>query len=373
MSTVIKRTALYGLQSQCGAKMVSFAGYQMPIQYASGIVHEHLHCRSHAGLFDVSHMGQVSVVGRDAARQLETLMPVDLEVMAVGQQCYSVLTNEQGGVIDDLIIARRAREHFALVVNAGCKDEDVEYLRQRLPNLQVHRHDDLALLALQGPQAADVLRDTFQSIDQLAFMHGVSAVICGVDCYISRCGYTGEDGFELALPMVHAQAVAEYLLQHDSVAWIGLGARDSLRLEAGLCLYGQDLTTQITPIEARIGWSISRSRRTGGAKEGGFVGAETILRQQRDGPSRRRVGLMIEGRAPVRQGAVVVNQQGSAVGEVTSGGFAPTLNAPVAMAYVDVMCSVLGTQLSAIVRGQERAVTVKDMPWVTHNYYRLPA
>jgi aminomethyltransferase len=353
--------------------MVSFAGYQMPIQYASGIVHEHLHCRSHAGLFDVSHMGQVSVVGRDAARQLETLMPVDLEVMAVGQQCYSVLTNEQGGVIDDLIIARHAREHFALVVNAGCKDEDVEYLRQRLPNLQVHRHDDLALLALQGPQAADVLRDTFQSIDQLAFMHGVSAVICGVDCYISRCGYTGEDGFEISLPMVHAKEVAEHLLQHDSVAWIGLGARDSLRLEAGLCLYGQDLTAQVTPIEAHIGWCISRSRRTGGVKEGGFVGAETILRQQRDGPSRRRVGLIIEGRAPVRQGAVVVNQQGSMVGEVTSGGFGPTLNAPVAMASVDVMWSVSGTQLSAIVRGQGRAVTVVDMPWVAHNYYRLRA
>ena len=370
MATAIKRTALYDLHTDYGAKMVPFAGYHMPIHYADGIMHEHFHCRGRAGLFDVSHMGQITVAGSNVARELEGLMPVDLEALAVDQQCYAVLTNERGGVIDDLIVTRRGNERFSLVLNAGRKGCDVEHLRRLLPSLDIIIEEDLALLALQGPHAVEILRDSMPWIDRLNFMRGCRATVLGFDCYVSRCGYTGEDGFEIALLANHALAFAEQLLTDGNVALVGLGARDSLRLEAGLCLYGQDLSVDITPIEAWIGWSISRSRRTGGAKEGGFIGAETILRQQSVGVSRRRVGLAVEGRAPVRQGAVIMQQQGAKVGEVTSGGFGPTLNAPLAMAYIDVESSGLGTPLLALVRGLERAVTVVDMPRVPHRYYR---
>lgn len=353
--------------------MVEFAGYEMPVQYSEGILAEHLHTRAHAGLFDVSHMGQVMVSGEHCEKALEAILPVDLEALPLNHLCYTVFTNPEGGVRDDLIVTRRGNDAFMLVVNAACKMQDIAYLESQLNGCKVEYCQSDALLALQGPKAQQVLvrhGSDAESIKSLSFMQGVATRINGVDCYISRSGYTGEDGFELSIPNSAVCDVAELLLADDAVQWIGLGARDSLRLEAGLCLYGHDMNEQTTPPEAGLGWSISPSRRANGAKAGGFPGAETIFAQQQTGVSKKRVGLLVEGRAPVREGSALVNDNGDDIGVVTSGGFSPTLERPIAMAYIATEYAAAETQVNALVRGKPRPVKVTPMPFVRHQYKR---
>jgi len=352
-----------------GAKMVPFAGYHMPLQYR-GIIAEHQHTRCRAGLFDVSHMGQISVVGASAAQQLERLLPVDIAALDINQQCYALLTCSDGGIADDLIVTRLGAERFLLVVNAACKAQDLAYLQRQLSGCEVVAQDDCALLALQGPEAEAVLVEVFPLVAALSFMRGTAARFDSVECYISRSGYSGEDGFELSLPNNVAVAVAERLLRCDSVEWAGLGARDSLRLEAGLCLYGQDLGRSTTPVEAGLSWSVSRIRRAGEEKAGGFVGAEKILSQLADGSERKRVGFFVEGRAPVREGVKVLNLDGEAVGEISSGGYSPTLERPIAMGYIDSALAAPGERLQALVRGRLRPISVAKMPFVAHKYIR---
>ena len=315
-------------------------------------------------------MGQIIISGTTAAVQLERLLPVDIEALSIGQQCYALLTNTDGGTADDLIVTRLEAECFLLVVNAACKQRDLDYLRQQLSDCEVVLSEGRALLALQGPAAEAVLASLLPSIVMLPFMYGMTAGIDNVECYVSRSGYSGEDGFELSLPCDLAAAVAERLLQDDRVEWAGLGARDSLRLEAGLCLYGHDLDASTTPVEAGLKWSISRSRRVGGSKAGGFVGAERILAQLASGSQRLRVGFFVEGRAPVREGTIVTNSAGEAVGKISSGGFSPTLERPIAMGYIDAALAVPGERVQAVVRGKPRLMRVVSLPFVAHNYVR---
>ena len=364
------KTIFYDYHIRAGGKMVPFAGYLMPVQYSDGIKQEHLHSRDQAGLFDVSHMGQVIVKGEGAAAALEKLMPVDLEALAINQQTYATLTNKQGGVLDDLIVTRWAEDTFFLVVNAGCKHDDIAHIRSHLPGFEITYLGDQGLLALQGLRASEVMAQLSPEANKLVFMHGCHSSIDGIDCYITRSGYTGEDGFEISVNPEQAQQLADKLLAFDQVKWIGLGARDSLRLEAGLCLYGHDMNQQTTPVEAGITWSISKSRRIGGAKEGGFIGAEIILGQIANGADKKRVGFLVDGRAPVREGAEIVDDQGNVIGTITSGGFGPTLQAPVAMGYVPTELSAVGTKLNALVRGVPRPITVTKMPLVPQRYFR---
>ena len=369
-NTDLKQTEFYDQHLAAGGKMVPFAGYLMPVQYAEGIMQEHLHCRDNAGLFDVSHMGQVLVSGKGAALALETLMPVDLESLRINQQTYATFTTESGGISDDLIVTRWSEDGFFLVVNAACKEQDIAHLRQHLSGLDINYFADRQLLALQGAAAKEVMAELAPEANSLLFMNGCPITIDGMDCYITRSGYTGEDGFEISVAATDARALADRLLAHSSVKWIGLGARDSLRLEAGLCLYGHDLTTETSPVEASIAWSISKSRRADGARAGGFLGADSIFDQLANGVAKKRVGFIVEGRAPVREGAEIVDQQGAVVGQITSGGFGPTLQAPIAMGYVPTQLSAVGTQLSAVVRGKERPITVAKMPLVPQRYFR---
>jgi aminomethyltransferase len=369
-TTDLKATPLKTLHLELGARMVPFAGYDMPVQYPDGIKTEHLHTRAHAGLFDVSHMGQVVITGEGVAAALEKLVPVELETLGINKQTYALFTNEQGGVLDDLMIVRWAEDCFFLVVNAACKEQDIEYLRNSLPGFDIEYLEGRGLLALQGPAAVDVMAQLAPDVRELVFMTGSRVILEGSDCYITRSGYTGEDGFEISVPAGSAEALARKLVSFEQVNAIGLGARDSLRLEAGLCLYGHDLDTETTPIQASLLWSISKSRRADGAKAGGFPGAEIIFNEQANGASRKRVGLKVEGRAPVREGAELVNAQGEQVGVVTSGGFGPSLEAPLAMGYVAKDYVTVGTQLNAMVRGKPRPVTVEKMPFVPQRYYR---
>lgn len=350
--------------------MVEFAGYHMPVQYASGIRSEHVHTRSAAGLFDVSHMGQVLIRGAGVVPALEALIPLNLEDMQIGQQGYTLLTNEAGGIRDDLIVCRWAEDTFFLVVNADCKEADIAYLNAELPQLEIVELVDRALLALQGPEAFDVLTPLAPELGQLSFMTGMEADILGYDIYVTRSGYTGEDGFEISVPAAAADTVARKLLEDPRVQLIGLGARDSLRLEAGLCLYGHDMNSDITPVEAGVQWAISPARRDGGARAGGFPGAEVILNQLAAGPDQRRVGLRVNDRAPVREGVVLTDKEGSEIGRVTSGGYGPSVEAPVAMAMVKLEHSQPGTELLAHVRGKPRAVSVCKLPFVERNYVR---
>lgn len=368
-SDTSQKTALYDLHLQLGAKMVPFAGYQMPVQYPEGILKEHLHTRQAAGLFDVSHMGQVVVRGPGAAQALEALVPVELESLAINKQTYAVFTNAQGGIEDDLIICRWADDCFFLVVNAACKEQDIAYLRAGLPGFDIEVLDR-GLLALQGPTAKDVMRELLPATTGLTFMSGCAGKLAGVDCYITRSGYTGEDGFEISVPSEQAMAVARALLEREGVKPIGLGARDSLRLEAGLCLYGHDMNTETSPVEAALSWSISPSRRKDGNKAGGFPGSERILQQMTGGVSRKRVGLQVNGKAPVREGTEIQDAAGNVVGRVTSGGFSPSLDVPVAMGYVEASSAVAGTELNAMVRGKARPITVARMPFVPQRYHR---
>ena len=368
--TQVNKTIFYDYHLKAGGKMVPFAGYLMPVQYSAGIKQEHLHSRNNAGLFDVSHMGQVIVKGEGAAQALEKLIPVDLEALTINQQTYATLTNEQGGVLDDLIVTRWAEDTFFLVVNAGCKHEDIAHIRSHLPGFEITYLGDRGLLALQGLKAKEVMAELSPEANKLVFMNGCHTSIDGIDCYITRSGYTGEDGFEISVDPVDAHKLADKLLSFEAVNWIGLGARDSLRLEAGLCLYGHDMDQQTTPVEAGIIWSISKSRRAGGNKEGGFLGAEVILEQIANGAAKKRVGFLVDGRAPVREGAEIVDEQGNVIGAITSGGFGPTLQAPIAMGYVPTELSAVGTKHNALVRGVARPITIAKMPLVEQRYYR---
>ncbi|MDX9664876.1 glycine cleavage system aminomethyltransferase GcvT [Pseudomonas sp. P5_152] len=373
MSTeTLSKTPLHALHIELGARMVPFAGYDMPVQYPLGVMKEHLHCREQAGLFDVSHMGQIRLTGANAAKALETLVPVDIIDLPVGMQRYAMFTNEQGGILDDLMVANLGNDELFLVVNAACKDQDLAHLRQHLGDqCQIEPlFEERALLALQGPAAVTVLARLAPQVAQMTFMQFTRVSLLGVECFVSRSGYTGEDGFEISVPAANAQTLARALLAEPEVAAIGLGARDSLRLEAGLCLYGHDMNSATTPIEASLLWAISKPRRADGARAGGFPGAETIFAQQQNGVSRKRVGLLPQERTPVREGAEIVNAAGEIIGGVCSGGFGPSLGGPLAMGYLDSAYLALDTQVWAIVRGKQVPLLVSKMPFVPQRYYR---
>lgn len=368
------QTPLYQLHVELGAKMVPFAGYSMPVQYPLGVLKEHLHTREQAGLFDVSHMGQLRIKGTGIAQALEKLVPVDLESLSLYKQTYAVLTNEQGGMIDDLIITRWGDEEFFLVVNAACKQQDIAHLKHHLAGFDIKVMDQQALLALQGPQARAVMDQLVPAASGLRFMNGCRGNIdlAGkkVDCFITCSGYTGEDGYEISVPGEHATELFSKLLKFDAVEAVGLGARDSLRLEVGLGLHGHDIDASTTPIEASLLWSISKSRRSEGDRAGGFIGADIILQQIAEGCSKKRVGLKIAGRAPMREGAELVNDKGELIGTVTSGGFGPSLGGPVAMGYVQSEYAAIGSNIAVKLRGKIIPVEVVKMPFVPQNYVR---
>lgn len=366
----LAHTPLHALHLELGARMVPFAGYDMPVQYPSGVLKEHIHTRTRAGLFDVSHMGQVRLSGNEAAAALESLVPVDVIDLPTNLQRYAVFTNEQGGILDDLMIANNG-DHLFLVVNAACKKQDLAHLQQHLGDrCTVEELADRALLALQGPEAGAVMARLAPQTAQMIFMNTARVNLVGVECFVSRSGYTGEDGFEISIPAAKAEELARALLEQPEVAPIGLGARDSLRLEAGLCLYGHDMDASTTPVEASLVWALSKVRRADGARAGGYPGAEIILRQLAEGAPRKRVGLLVRDRMPVREGAEVVDADGKTVGKVTSGGFGPTVGKPVAMATVDTAFAAVGTVLNAIVRGKPVAVEVAKTPFVPQRYFR---
>jgi aminomethyltransferase len=347
--------------------MVPFAGYAMPVQYSAGIMAEHLHCRAKAALFDVSHMGQGSLLGAGAAAALEQLVPGDMAGLKPQRQRYTLLTTEQGGILDDLMVANLGNDRLFLVVNASRKDVDFPHIAAALPaGIRLERHEDRALLALQGPAAATVLQRLAPEAAALPFM-GVGAVaIAGADCLVSRSGYTGEDGFEISVPAAQAETLARALLAEPEVMPAGLGARDSLRLEAGLCLYGNDIDETTNPIEAALTWVIGKRRRT----EWNFTGAAPIRAMLENGPERLRVGIRPDGRAPARDGTGILDAEGQIVGAITSGGFGPTLGAPVAMGYVPRALAADGTKLELLVRGKPLAATVVPTPFVPHRYIR---
>jgi aminomethyltransferase len=375
--SALKHTPLHGLHTGRGGRMVPFAGYAMPVQYPAGVLREHLHTRTAAGLFDVSHMGQIALrpkSGRiaDAALALERLVPQDIVALAPGRQRYAQFTTNGGGILDDLMVAIFG-SHLFLVVNAACKAADQAHLRAGLSDACVIEPlVDRALIALQGPSTESVLAKYCAEVSAMRFMDAGPRRINGIDCLVSRSGYTGEDGFEISVPAEHAEALAATLLGHDEVWPIGLGARDSLRLEAGLCLYGHDIDTTTTPVEAALPWSIQKSRRRGGARAGGFPGAERILAELEQGSSRRRVGLKAEGRAPVREGAVRYRDGAATepIGAVTSGGFGPSVNAPVAMGYLPSARSAAGELVFAELRGQRMPLRVVPLPFVPNAYQR---
>jgi len=364
MNEPIKRLPLDAWHQARGARMVPFAGYSMPVQY-EGIIAEHLWTRSSAGLFDVSHMGQFHVSGRDLERSLESVMPADLLTLQDGRLRYSMLTTETGGIIDDLIATRRG-EHFYLVVNGATCTNDLEHLRHRMPGLVIDHMREQALLALQGPRAAEVLETIVPGVGALTFMSGGGFRVGATSAWISRSGYTGEDGFEISLPAVHAEAIADLLTAHEAVRPVGLGARDSLRLEAGLPLYGHDLDYDISPVEAGLAFAISKRRR----ELGDFPGGARILRELAKGPNRCRVGLRVTGRQPVREGADVIDHQGEGIGKVTSGGYSPSLEAPIAMAYVPTAWAIGGNEIKLSQRGRAFDAWIVDMPFLPHRYHR---
>tara|TARA_R110002074_G_scaffold134303_8_gene278379 strand:- start:1683 stop:2798 length:1116 start_codon:yes stop_codon:yes gene_type:complete len=361
---------LADLHAELGGKMVPFAGYSMPVQYPAGVMSEHLHVRDKAGLFDVSHMGQVVLRGDGAARALESLLPVNVVGLAEGRQRYGLLMLPDGGVADDLMFANRG-DHLLLVVNGAMKHADMEILRAGLPGQSVEMLDGRALLALQGPLAETVLEAMVPGVAAMKFMDVRSFDWNDADLWISRSGYTGEDGYEISVPVAQAEAFARALLASDDVMPIGLGARDSLRLEAGMPLYGQDLTADISPVEADLGWAIQKIRRTGGDRAGGFPGADRVLAELDNGPKRRRVGLLPEGRAPMRMGVMLYGSDTATapIGTVTSGGFGPSVGAPIAMGYVPDG-TVTGTVLYGDVRGKRLPVTVTDLPFHQPRYKR---
>jgi aminomethyltransferase len=375
-TAVLKRTPLHALHLARGGKMVPFAGYDMPVQFPAGVLKEHLHTRASAGLFDVSHMGQIVLrpkSGRvaDAAAALERLVPQDILGVAPGRQRYAQFTNETGGILDDLMVANFG-SHLFLVVNAACKDADEAHLRAHLSETCEIEPLDRALLALQGPKAVEVLAKFCPEAAGLRFMDSKPLTVMGLPCFVSRSGYTGEDGFEISVPAADAERFAMALLDDPAVMPIGLGARDSLRLEAGLCLYGHDIDTTTTPVEAALSWSIQKSRRHGGARPGGFAGAEVILAQLDHGAPRRRVGLKPEGRAPVREGALIFADQTATtpLGKVSSGGFGPSVGGPVAMGYLPAQHAGHEDVVFAEVRGQRLPMRITSPVFVSPSYQR---
>jgi aminomethyltransferase len=375
--TSLKRTPLHALHVASGGKMVPFAGYDMPVQFATGVLREHLHTRSSAGLFDVSHMGQIALHAKsgkleDAALALERLVPQDILGVTPGRQRYAQFTNAAGGILDDLMVANFG-SHLFLVVNAACKTEDEAHLRVNLSDACVIEPlADRALIALQGPKAESVLAKLCADAAAMRFMDAGPRRVAGIDCFVSRSGYTGEDGFEISVPAEQAEALAKALLENSDVLPIGLGARDSLRLEAGLCLYGHDIDTTTTPVDGALEWSIQKSRRNGGPRAGGFPGADKILAELETGAPRRRVGLKPEGRAPVREGAPLFADSASSeqIGAVTSGGFGPSINAPVAMGYLPSSQATSGGLVFAELRGARLPLRVAAMPFVPNTYKR---
>ena len=371
-TTALLNTPLNALHLELGARMVPFAGYSMPVQYPMGLMAEHIHTRSEAGLFDVSHMGQLRLVGTDAASAFESLMPVDVIDLPVGKQRYGLLLTDEGNIIDDLMFVNRGADIF-VIVNGACKVNDIAHIQGRIgAKCQVIPMPERALLALQGPKAVDALSRMVPGVEKLVFMTGASFDWQSADLFITRSGYTGEDGFEISVHNDHVDAFARALLAQAEVKPIGLGARNSLRLEAGLCLYGNDIDTSTTPIEAGLNWAIQKVRRTGGARAGGFPGADIVLGQL-DGSrslTRKRVGLIAQERVPVREHVELQNTQGVKIGEVSSGLLGPSANVPVAMGYVDVASASLGTVVNAMVRGKAVPMTVSAMPFVPNRYYR---
>ncbi|WP_028865461.1 glycine cleavage system aminomethyltransferase GcvT [Psychromonas aquimarina] len=371
MSEQLLVTPLHLLHIEAGAKMVPFAGYDMPVQYELGVRKEHLHCRAQAGLFDVSHMGQLRLHGENAAAAVEALVPVDIIDLPAGKQRYAFFTNEQGGINDDLMVTNFG-DHLFVVVNAACKEQDIKHLQDNLPeDVELEIIEDRALLALQGPQAAEVLARLNPLVSDMVFMDAQKIELAGTECYVSRSGYTGEDGYEISVAADAAQLLARQLLANSEVEWIGLGARDSLRLECGLCLYGHDLDPTTTPVEASLLWGISPVRRTAGERAGGFPGADLILEQIRTKEiARKRVGLIGLSKAPVREGSRLFDAENNEIGIVTSGTFGPSKGVPVAMAYVHTDFAALGSEVFADVRGKKLPMTVEKMPFVPQRYYR---
>ncbi|MEP3048584.1 MAG: glycine cleavage system aminomethyltransferase GcvT [Roseibium sp.] len=372
----LKQTPLHDLHVELGARMVPFAGYSMPVQYKAGIMAEHLHTRSKAGLFDVSHMGQAFLVGPDhetTARALEALTPSNFVELGLGRQRYTVLLNDEGGIIDDLMVTRSVSEdddgRLMLVVNAGRKDVDYAYFRDKLPeNVKLEVVEDRALIAVQGPEAVAAVALHAPKAAGLGFMSASSMEFDGIDCHIARAGYTGEDGVEMSVPAGAAEAIARALLADERVEPIGLGARDSLRLEAGLCLYGHDIDETISPVDGAITFCMQKRRR----ENGGFPGADRIQKELVEGTDTVRVGLRIDGKAPAREGAEIAIPDGEVIGILTSGGFAPTVGAPIAMGYVLAEYTKVGTPLELIVRNRRLPATVAEMPFVPNRYYRKP-
>ncbi len=365
LDTTLGHTPLHDLHVELDARMVPFAGYDMPLRYPTRILAEHLHARAGAALFDVSHMGQIELHGADAAAALEALVPGDIVGLAPGAMLYTLFTDDAGGILDDLMVVN-AGDHLLLIVNAARKGDDLAHLGAGLSGVTAEMYFDRALLALQGPAAAEALARHAPDCARLRFMTAAEMPVAGVACFVSRSGYTGEDGFEISVSTADAEAVARRLLAEPEVAPAGLGARDTLRLEAGLCLYGHDIDAGTTPVEAGLAWTVAERRR----REGGFPGAEVILGQLRDGIARKRVGLVPEGEVPAREHAAVVDEAGEPIGEVTSGGFAPTLGRPVAMAYVKAAFARPGTAVGLVVHGKTLAARVARMPFVPRRYFK---
>ena len=374
---ILLKTPLHDLHVELGARMVPFAGYSMPVQYPAGLMAEHHHTRQAAGLFDVSHMGQLRLVGPDAAAALESLMPVDVMDLPAGKQRYGLLLNDAAGIIDDLMFFNRDYANggdLFVIVNGACKVGDIAHIQQKIgARCQVIPMPEMALMALQGPLAVTALQRLAPGVEKLVFMTGGRFTVAGCDCFLTRSGYTGEDGFEISVHESQADTLARALLAQPEVKPVGLGARNSLRLEAGLCLYGNDIDTSTTPVEANLNWAIQKVRRTGGARAGGFPGADKILAQLADPVTtlaRKRVGLVALERIPVRDHTALHSTDGAAIGEVTSGLLGPSINQPVAMGYVSPEFAAIGTRVNAMVRGKPVPMEVTAMPFVPNRYYR---
>ncbi|NVK18997.1 MAG: glycine cleavage system aminomethyltransferase GcvT [Methylocystaceae bacterium] len=365
MSDTLKTTPLHALHLELGGKMVPFAGYDMPVQYKLGIMKEHLHTREACGLFDVSHMGQALLKGDDVQTAIESLTPSDIKGLPNNGIRYSLLMNEEGGIRDDFMVTNRG-DHLYLVVNAACKDADFDYIATSLPDHSLELLEDRALLALQGPKAAEILNRFAPGIDQLIFMNMGEFDIAGIPCLVSRSGYTGEDGYEISVPSDRAEELARKLLGEEEVEAIGLGARDSLRLEVGLCLYGSDIDTTTSPIEGALNWAVGKRRR----EEGGFPGHDVVMKHLSEGVSRKRVGIKPLGRAPARAHTEIADKDGNIIGEITSGGFGPSFGGPVAMGYVKTEFSKVGTEINLIVRGKTMPGEIAKLPFVPQRYYK---
>ena len=375
MAQALRKTPLYDLHRDLGAKLTEFAGYEMPVQYGLGILGEHQHTRAKAGLFDVSHMGQVILRGRsyqETALALEKLLPTDVLGLEVGRQRYGLLTTNSGGILDDLMFSNRG-DHIFVVLNAACKNSDIKHLKSLLePEILVEEVLNRALVALQGPASETVLGELNPQVKNMKFMDVETLLVSGVECWISRSGYTGEDGFEISIPAADAEPVTRSILSNENVEFIGLGARDSLRLEAGLCLYGHDINQATTPVEASLTWAIQKVRRANGERAGGFIGSKIILKQLDEGTERKRVGFLPQTRAPMREGVEVFETESSedTIGKITSGGYGPTVGHPVAMGYIDSKYTHNKNNLFGELRGKRVPVKVSKIPFVPLNFKR---